>query len=636
MTRELPIEEFKESVIELEKVDGDRQEIDHLLGYIYEKDPDFVIPRIRARLNGDGSPLPYNTMLSHFISKNPEPVIKVMEEEIDIGNRLLVEQGGSLIGDVYSSNEKSFEWCKKWKDDERKEKVVIKLLARILTDMRNRDPQEYILEAIQIIKDFGEKKGIDYAHVTKGIKLQKGEEYKEEIFKVLAIVRLMLHPPAKVDKVVLDRVLDNYPFVCKAIGKDWLLDSADTYTPHIFCYLYDWELDLARQEELAKKYDSEKDAWTKAWIGDTYNHNLRRLLGQIYWENVFKTLDEHGIQVKTRELKDNETTYLTEAEIAARLAPHFDVKIKPDIPEFETLDLQIEYNDQKALIEIRTIEEDIEMRVCGTHGVISSIPGGKEKNALLSKFRGQLKEGKIDPGVPVLIMLNISEKLGGPFYNLENALYGQFQFSYTLETNTHTKVQEGSTRAFENAFYRVEGVDIVTAVGAYTRDHTNPSPLVGKLYLPFSSLPPRNPMTTEFRIRLRDALFGDSETSKWKGLLTIEGIDEDTARTFHKNGIEDIDALASAEEYDLEIEGIEKDTALYYQKEAKRVLEAFQTGSIRFLKGMDQEIYDILTAQGVHLIEQILSITDIPEGIDSGKWDILSADARRIRSSNEE
>jgi hypothetical protein len=570
-------------------------------------------------------------MLTHFISQNPGPVIKMMEDEIDKRNHLMLELGAGFIGDTYSSNEKSFEWCKKWKDDERKENVVIKLLAIILTDMRNRDPRDFIFEAIQIIKDLGEKKGIDYAYVTKGIKLQKGEEYKEEIFKALEIVRLILHPPARVDKVVLDRVLDHYPFICKAIGKEWLRDSADTYTPHYFCYIYAWELDQAEQDEIAKRYTLEEDVWKKAWIGESYRWNLDHLQRQTYWENVFKTLDEHGIHVKTRELKDNETTYLTEAEIAARLAPHFEVKIKPDIPEFETLDLQIEYDGKKALIEIKTIEQDIEMRVCGTHGVICSIPGGKEKNALLSKFRGQLKGGKIDPGVPVLIMLNITEKMGGPFYNLENALYGQFQFSYTMETNTHTKVQEGSTRALENAFYRVEGVDIVTAVGAYTRDHTKPSPLVGKLYQPFPSKPTRNPMTKEFRIRLRDALFGDSETSKWKGLLTIEGIDEETARTFHMNGIEDLDALASTDESDLDIHGILKATALYYQKEAKRVLAASQTGSIKYLKGMNQEIYGILTAQGVHLIEQILSITDIPEGIDREKWEILLSDAKRIK-----
>jgi len=57
-----------------------------------------------------------------------------------------------------------------------------------------------------------------------------------------------------------------------------------------------------------------------------------------------------------------------------------------------------------------------------------------------------------------------------------------------------------------------------------------------------------------------------------------------------------------------------------------------QTDSIKFLKDIDQNTYDILTKKGIYLITQLAKLTEIPEDIDSSIWSKIIDDARRIIS----
>ncbi|MFQ6073221.1 MAG: hypothetical protein ACE5KT_11065, partial [Methanosarcinales archaeon] len=175
---------------------------------------------------------------------------------------------------------------------------------------------------------------------------------------------------------------------------------------------------------------------------------------------------------------------------------------------------------------------------------------------------------------------------------------------------------------------------IVTAIAAYKRDYARKDPLVGRLYRPPYQMVSRNPLSREFRLRLRNALFGESEDSSWQSLLKIEGIDEDMAKKLYANGIEDLGTLAIATDEELQIEGLDVQQLKEFWEEAKRIISALATGSIRFLKGIDQTTYDSLTKKGIYLITQIMKLTEIPEGMSSSTWSVMIEDAKRITSDS--
>lgn len=119
----------------------------------------------------------------------------------------------------------------------------------------------------------------------------------------------------------------------------------------------------------------------------------------------------------------------------SRLIPYFNVEVEPDIPEFrpKNLDAKIEFDGQEALIEIRLVKEKTELKVA-REVVIQLTPDGKVKNALLDKFEKQLKGGKVDPRMPVIIVLCLDAGLD--FFDAENAIYGQLQFRFMRQGPT--------------------------------------------------------------------------------------------------------------------------------------------------------------------------------------------------------
>lgn len=636
--KELPISLLKKALHIIEVETPESEMIDDALGRIYEEDQSFVVERLRERLREGGIRLA-GTMLEYNIKRvGPSPVIQMLEEEIDNGNLTMINVGESILKNFVLSKQEWLEWCKKWKDDKKKEIIVLRSLAEILTDLMSYQPSPVRDDAITLVKEFTKKKGLDYDKETKGINFGKdsneGRECKEATIKALHIINQILNPTIQIDTEVLKRNLKNYPYLSKAIGADWLVGSSKSKSPHLLAYIYGEERDYDRMEELAKEFESEKDEKKRLLIAWQYEFLAHALPVCSYWEQVFKTLDEYKLKIPESKLRspDNADSVLTEAEVLARLAPNFKVELEPDIEELrpKKLDARIEFNGVKALIEVAVVNEKIELDVA--HGGIS-LPGGKVKNVLLNKLKGQLKKGEVDPKVPVILVLYLHNVLDG--YEVENAIYGQLQFHWKTRTDKHQVVEEGPTRA-SNSFYEVKNSDIVTAIAAYKRDYTKNDPLIGRLYRPPYHINPRNPLGREFRLKLRNALFGNSENSLWQTLMKIEGINEELAKKLHFNGIEDIDVLASVKGDELIVDGFTNDQLLEFQKEAIRVVYALQTDSIRFLKGIDQNTYDTLTKKEIHLITQLTKLTEIPEGIDSSIWSVIIDDAKRIILQNGE
>jgi len=622
----------KKSLKIIESEEPDSHLIDDALAQIYEIDNDFVIEKLRNKLQNNGRIDINHSLVPQIKRINPQPLIKMLEEEIDNGNPIMSRMGDTILRDLFLSQKEWLEWCKKWKNDERKETVILRSLSILLTNFRNYEDSSIRDEAIILVKEFAEKEGLDYDKETKHINFGKdnheGAKNKEDTIKALFVLKRIRFPYRQVDIEILKSNLKRYPFIDKAINGKWLIKSAKSKSPHLLAYIYGQKIEYGKMEELSRDFDSENDESRKLSISILYNSIKQRELSQLYWEKVFKILDDHNLKISRDKIRDtsNAESFLTEAEVIARLVPHFKVEIEPDVEELRpnNLDLLIEFKGQKCLIEIAQASESIELEVAGD---VISLPGGKIKKILLSKFRKQLKMGKVDLKVPVIIVINLMNGLNE--HDAYDSIYGEFQLQFKKRKNTQEIVEEGFLRK-NNSFYDENGSNVVTAIATYKRNYAKDDPLIGELH-EHPRNTPKNPISREFRIKLRDALFGNSECSNWQSLMKIEGIDENLAKKLHANGIEDLNKLAITKE--LEIGVLDESKLHEYQKEARRIISAITTNSIRFLKGMNDDTYDLLTENGIYLIDELIK-DDTPAGINKEILQTLLEDAKRIKSDD--
>lgn len=589
----------------LESKVPDSEDIDVGLAKIYKNNPDFVVKRLKSRLlNRKMVKLMDDGPLYEIKKSNIEPAMSMVESLIDDGKLTQLHTKEIWLKDLFLPLEKWIAWCEKWSEDERKECVIIGSLRIILTELINYEPNEIRDRAVELVKVFARKKGIDYEKETGEINYKSdhrtGWENKENAIKALQVLEVIQSPKYPIDVETLTNNLKKAPHLSKAIDTAWLIQNASSNNPHILAYIFSQKL-----------------------------HEKGELLrSQTYWDDVFKILDVYNVHIpkkKVNELK-NDVNILSEFEVFSRLAPFFEMSIEPDIEGLGDLDVLIEFEGEKALIEIATVQEKRELSLA--HGGIT-VPGGKVKNILLSKFKGQLKEGNSNPGIPVLIILNLENF--APFLgSLEilGGIYGEFQIAWSTHKETQEVVEEGYTRNKEHAFYNKEGTNIVTAIGAYRSDLDREDPLVGKFYRPFVT--PVNKMSRKFWVRIRNALFGKSETSDWKSLMLIYGVEEQMAQLLYSSGIEDLGVLAEIQEDEFVVEGVPWKILSQLRNEAGRVRSAISTDSVKFLKGMNRETLDILQRKGIYLIKDILELEAPPEGISPDVWALITEAAKRV------
>lgn len=610
--------------------------LDYALEKIYEKDPEFVVDKIRERIYTTDRPVLADDMLIATIqSIDPTPVIEMLEKEMDTQNHILKRFGSDFLSDFLNSNHELLAWCKKWKDDETKNEIILRSLGKVLTTIMDHEPYEDNTDredAIELVKEIARKNNINYEKETRVIDLGKdsneGAENKANTIKALHIIKKILYPPRKIDTEVLKRNLDNYPNICNAIGKEWLLRNAKSDTPHALAYIYSKEPNYSRIKELAEELESEPEENRKFAISWLLNGEKEVIFRQFHWEKVFKTLNKYGLFIRKDKLRNPSISesILTEAEVIAKLAPHFNVQIEPQVDELlpKNLDAQIEDNNESALIEIAIVHERVEMDVA--EGAAIRIPGGKVKSVILSKFKDQLHAGTVNPNIPVILVLKLS---GLSNFDAENAIYGEAQF-YHRSTDDGLVVEKGMNRG-QNSFYDEENSNIVTAIATYNSDYGPEYPFVGKFHRPPRNITPLNPISNEFRVKIRNALFGDSEDSDWSSLTKIDGINKKLAKELYDKGIENLGVLANLNDDDLNIQGFELEQIKDWRTEATRIIYAISSSSIRFIKGVDQRIFDLLTEKKIVLINQLLDLKEIPDGINETEWDIIINDAKRIK-----
>ena len=74
-----------------------------------------------------------------------------------------------MLKDLFLPMENWIAWCEKWRDGERKERVIISSLRIILTELINYESSKTRDRAVELVNIFAREKGIDYEKETGGI-----------------------------------------------------------------------------------------------------------------------------------------------------------------------------------------------------------------------------------------------------------------------------------------------------------------------------------------------------------------------------------------------------------------------------------------------------------------------------------
>lgn len=215
------IQILKIAIQVLESESADEKCIDKGLAQVYEFDPSFVVERIRKRLyKTDGINLMDHYLELRIKEIGNEPIIDMIESEIDINNPFLSEIGESVLKDLFTDNQEWISWCEKWRDCQQKESIILKSLGLILTKFINTYETDDVRErAIQLVHFFAKKKNLDYASITKGINLgadtTEGYENKENTIKALFVLDKIINLYI-IDYEILQQNLKSAPCLCKA------------------------------------------------------------------------------------------------------------------------------------------------------------------------------------------------------------------------------------------------------------------------------------------------------------------------------------------------------------------------------------------------------------------------------------
>lgn len=617
--KNVSIKSLKKAIDILEQDDVNNEIVEMGLTKIYVHDQNFVVEKIRKKLQNI---LFLSSRHSYLIEKineiGPDPIFEMLETEIDKGK--IDEYVLEIFFPNCDIDTHWVTWCEKWKNDNRKELIILKSLGIILSKLINNPAKSIIRDrSITLIKSFASNKNINYQAQTNGITFDENKE-KDDTLRALYIVDKILRPHIQFDIKILNENLKNMPYSSKYINMKSFIKKDQHGNNHPLLHIFA----AKSPERLISEMEKEKDENKKSDLAFEYKISLECKKIQSYWENVFKILSQYNININKKDFSDvnNIWSALVEAEIFSRFAPYI-TEIEPEIKEFgdKRLDLLIEYDNEFAILEICTIHDKYEESL--SKDVIISTPGKKIKNVLLNKFKIQLKEGKYDPKIPVLIIACLEEGLR--ISDINDAIYGRLQIS-TFKNNNQI-IGQGMVHG-DDGFYDLNGTELITAIGAYKRDYEKKDSLIGKLYYPYKS--PKNKMSQKFRLKLRDTLFGTSEISDWKSLMDIPDIDEEISRLLYKNGIEDLRVLSNITENEFVIEKIPWERLQQLKTEAIRIMKAKSTDSIIYLKGIDRETINILQRNDIYLISEFLKRKAIPEGIPFNIWSSLKEDAEII------
>lgn len=444
--------------------------VDWGLGEVYQSDPSFVVKRIKDRLHEKNRFKLMDDNLKIEIKKvGNDPIVELIESEIDVGKQISI----NILEEVFSSEEDWISWCEKWKEDSRKETIILKSLGVVLTELVSYKHNDLRDRAISLVKWFAENKNLDYENETKGINYGDNKN-KENIKKALYILDKILNPVIKVDINKLKQNLKSAKCLCNTIGYDNIITKA--------------KLNQGNPGIIIKSFGT---------CNPTY---------QCYLEGLFRDINRYHIEYPnpirklTEDLlnPDKDFPTISEIEVASRLAPNFKITTEYKIPNTESnLDMLIEdvKSGEKALIEIATIRYDYKNHMYPERAAECRLVGGKGSkgdsinNALDKKLKKQLKvllyavkNGKKPLEYPLIILFNVES----PFA-------------------IDTLFNQGEIETCLIGFFQTANIEFISKIGIYNLKFDEKYKIFGRLYEPLKL--PQHKMSSEFEKKLKYSLY---------------------------------------------------------------------------------------------------------------------------------
>lgn len=618
----ISIDIYKQAIEVLEKEVQNLETIDEALSRIYKKDPKYVVKKVLDRINKGEIPFVSDQLAYIIHNTDIDPIIEMMEEEIENDNYRVKVFGINLLFRLIPKNIELVKLCNKWKKDGNKRNIVIDIIGRILSRNMNFEYSEEREEAIIILKELIKKEGLDYDERCKDVDLGKNKRdangYLQETMRALAVIKSLEKTsiPFVTDEKNIKKNISRYDNIKRVFDEKWLIDNSKKEKVHLITILLGADIS-----------DDDFQKFSDGQLKDIDDQVLGILKALNYIEKILEALNKNRISFKSNKFKnpDQYVSTLSELEVMARLSKSFTVTPEPKNRKLggTKLDLLIEWNGEKAIIEIATVDEPMQLKL--SHNATIGVPGGKVKKVLLSKYKKQLKNGMVDPEIPIIFLLNIDGLL--PLdHEVLNAIYGEFVWAWGMNTETMDVASEGSQRK-QNSFFDEPNSDIVNYIGSYRRTGNFEIPFNGKLYHPPSGIEAKNPLTKDFVKRLRETLFGIREAD-YISLTKIRGIDKRKAKKLFHNGIEDLGILASDDLTKYCIPGISSTELEEFQREAKRLIHIYQTGRVDFLRIVDEEIVKVLHENNILLIKQIYEVKK-PKGIKYSTWRKIKNEAKK-------
>ena len=589
-------------VIEILRSDPDcNEELPLLLARMYRVSPEYVVDHVRNIVNAG---LMYyqlpDFLKREFNTYENDPLLRLIEDEIDKCNHHFIILGHYLLEDFTVDSDQWLQWCEKWRGDEKKKSVVYQSLRDILSDQLEKKDNNLKRRAVDLVKDIAQKEGLNYENATKSISMSNKPSDYVEAMRALSIMKIIQERGHRLD-INIEQLKENLvlaPNIREAYGEKFLLKDAKSDDTHYITRIFS------------------QGSGMKGQLTDC----------QKYYENVFTVLHQHEITIRRKKLQDktNALDILSEAEVFSRLARYFKIEPEHEIPKLgqKRLEAIIEYNNEKVAIEIASIDQSLTMKN-STGGI--TFAGSRPKNALLTKFQRQLGSGENDPGIPIIIILNIRTPFERDF--VLDSLYGQ-QISISKRLQNGHLIIEGFTRA-TNGFFHEEKVQIVTAVVViFRQDLTKKNTFQGYVWRP--PYEPLNQVSQKFLVQFRNALYGQESLGRVNELQAINGVGKKLAQLMYDNGVEDLNSLSLVNVKEIRIKGISNTRLSNFKNEAKRILVARSTSGLWFLKGMTEDDLDRLYKSGIYLIEDILNTETVPEEVPEALWKQWVKDAYRI------
>ncbi|AKB48280.1 hypothetical protein MSKOL_2503 [Methanosarcina sp. Kolksee] len=444
--------------------------VDWGLSEVYQSDPSFVVKKIKDRLHEKNRFKLMDDHLNMEIKKvGNDPIIELIESEIDVGKQISI----NILKDVFSSEEDWISWCEKWKEDSRKESIILKSLGVVLTELVRYKHTDLRDQAISLVKWFAENKSLDYEKETKGINYGSNKN-KENIMKALHILDKILNPVVSFDINKLKQNLKNAKCLCNTIGYNNIIKKA--------------ELNQDNPGIIIKSFGTCNPIY------------------QCYLESLFQNINRYHIKYPnpirklTEDLlnPDKDFPTISEIEVASRLAPNFKITTEYKVPNTKSnLDMLIEdvKSGEKALIEIATIRYDYKSHMYPERAAECRFVGGKGSkgdninNALDKKLKKQLKglldavkNGKKPLEYPLIILFNVES----PFA-------------------IDTLFNQGEIETCLIGFFQKDNIEFISKIGIYNLKFDEKYKIFGRLYEPLK--PPQHKMSSEFEKKLKYSLY---------------------------------------------------------------------------------------------------------------------------------